>query len=78
MWCWSGRNKVRFYLNTVQSKATSTKSLRVSPNLNNNEMKLKLKQLIELSQKNLKVRVFMMVKEAQKDQCLSKLEEIKS
>jgi len=78
MWCWSGRSKVLFYLNIVQSKATSTKSLRVSPNLNNNEMKLKLKQLIELSQKNLKVRVFMMVKEAQKDQCLSKLEEIKS
>jgi hypothetical protein len=39
---------------------------------------LKLKQLVELSQKNLKVRVFMMVKEAQRDECLSKLEEIKS
>lgn len=41
-------------------------------------MKIKLKQIVELSHKNLKVRVYMFVKETQRDQCLSKLQEIKS
>lgn len=66
------------WVDLVLSKVTSIKSLKISPSLNPNEMTLKLKQLVELSQKNLKVRVFMMVKEAQREQCLSKLEWIKS
>lgn len=43
------------------AKATGVKTLKVSPALNRDEMGLKIKQLIELSNKNLKVRVIMQV-----------------
>jgi hypothetical protein len=41
-------------------------------------MVVKVKQINELAQKHAKVRVFMGVKLAQKEECLSTLEEIKS
>ena len=36
----------------VLRKAVTIKGLRISPNLNQKEMALKLRQVIELSQKN--------------------------
>lgn len=60
------------------SKATSTKSIKISPNLNKNEMTVKIKQVVELSQKFSKIRIFMTARSVNKEDCLSKLEEIKS
>ncbi len=60
------------------SKANSVKSIKVSPGLGKNDIIIKVKQINELSQKHAKVRVFMSIKESQKGECLSKLEEVKS
>lgn len=65
-------------INAGIAKATSVKTLKVSPALNKDEMGLKIKQLIELSNKNLKVRVIMQVSENAKEESLSKLEWLKS
>lgn len=60
------------------SKATSIKSLKISSALNKDELALKLKQLIELSLKNMKVRVVMQISENNKEESLGKLEWVKS
>lgn len=59
--------------NIVISKATSIKSLKVSSALNRDELGLKIKQLVELSLKNMKVRVVMQVSQNNKEESLSKL-----
>lgn len=51
----------------VLAKATTIKTLKISPSLNKEELKLKLKQLVELSTKNLKVKVLMSINENVKD-----------
>ena len=58
---------------SVMTKATSVKSLKVSPSLNKDELGLKIKQLVELSLKNMKVRVTMQVSDNNKEESLSKL-----
>ena len=52
--------------------------LRVAPTLNQKELALKLKQIVELSQKHQTVKVVMMIKVAMREEGLSKLEWIKS
>ena len=47
------------------------KSIKVAATLNKNEMMVKIKQIIELSLKHAKVRVYMSVKQSHKDECLS-------
>ena len=54
------------------------KSIKISPNLNKNEQIVKIKQIIELSQKYAQIRVFMTVKIEFKDEALSTLESLKS
>lgn len=43
----------------VLNRANATKELKIALNLNPSELKVKAKQIIELSKKNLNVRVFM-------------------
>ena len=62
----------------VLSRANATKQLKIALNLNHNEIKVKAKQIIELSKKNLNVRVFMNCKEETRDECLEKLQFLKS
>lgn len=47
--------------------------MKVSPSLNKDELGLKIKQLVELSLKNMKVRVTMQVSDNNKEESLSKL-----
>lgn len=63
---------------SVMAKATSVKNLKISPALNKDELGLKIKQLVELSLKNMKVRVTMQVSDNNKEESLSKLEWVKS
>lgn len=64
---------VIYSFKVVLSKANATKQLKIALNLNQNELKVKAKQIIELSKKNLNVRVFMNCKEESRDECLEKL-----
>lgn len=57
----------------VMAKATSVKSLKISSALSKDELGLKIKQLVELSLKNMKVRVTMQVSDNNKEESLSKL-----
>jgi hypothetical protein len=50
----------------------------VSASLNQNELALKSKQVAELALKNMKVRVSMQVSESNRNDCLSKLDWLKS
>jgi translation initiation factor IF-3 len=61
------------FIYLVESKASATKSIKISPTLNKNENIVKLKQIIELSQKYSKVRVFMVAKVVQKEEALQRL-----
>lgn len=63
---------------SVIAKATSVKNLKISSALNRDELGLKVKQLVELSLKNMKVRVTMQVSDNNKEESLSKLEWAKS
>lgn len=54
-------------------KVSEPKQLKISINMKNIDLKIKSNQIIELSKKNLKVRVYVSCKLSMKDQALEKL-----
>ena len=62
----------------VLKKASSTKQLKISSALNESELQIKARQIVELAKKNYNVRIYMNCKESQMESSLSKMELIKS
>lgn len=59
-------------------KASSSKQLKISTNLSENELQIKAKQITELAKKNFNVRVYAICKNEQKDEGLAKFDHLKS
>lgn len=59
-------------------KASSSKQLKISTNLSENELQIKAKQIIELAKKNFNVRVYSICKNEFKDEGLSTFDQLKS
>lgn len=59
-------------------KASSTKHLKISLKLSDNDLVIKSKQIIELAKKNLNVRIFVNCKLSQVDEAYAKLDSMKA